>query len=46
MIGLKNVLDNIILCAGCPINGVAFGLFVGDDEGDTVKNIKLDTPST
>ena len=31
---------------GCPINGVAFGLFVGDEDGDNVKNIKFELPST
>jgi hypothetical protein len=31
---------------GCPINGVAFGLLVGDDDGDNVQNNKFDAPST
>ena len=46
VIGLKNVFEIIILWSGDPINGVAFGLFVGDDEGDKVQKIKLDVPST
>ena len=33
VIGLKYVFVNIILWLGCPINGVALGLFVGDDDG-------------
>ena len=32
----------MIFWFGWPINGVAFGLFVGDDDGDSVKNIKFD----
>ena len=31
--GLKNVFEIIISWLGWPINGVAFGLFVGDDDG-------------
>jgi hypothetical protein len=36
----------IISWSGCPINGVAFGLFVGEEDGDKVKNIKLESQST
>ena len=32
--------------SGCPINGVAFGLFDGDDDGDNVQKIKFVTPLT
>ena len=42
----EKVLDIIISWSGCPIYGVAFGLFVGDDDGDNVKNIKFASPST
>ena len=44
--GLKNVFDMIIDWFGCPINGVAPALFVGDDDGDKVRNNKLEFPST
>jgi hypothetical protein len=40
------VFEIIIFWLGCPINGVAFGLFVGDDDGDSVRNIKFASPST
>ena len=30
----------IILWFGCPMNGVAFGLFVGEADGDNVQNNK------
>jgi hypothetical protein len=43
---LKKVLVMIIFWSGWPINGVAFGLFVGEDEGDNVRNIKFEFPST
>ena len=35
-----------MLWSGCPMNGVAFGLLVGDDEGDNVKNKRFAEPST
>jgi hypothetical protein len=46
VIGLKKVFVIIISWSGCPINGVELGLLVGDEDGDKVKNIKLDVPST
>ena len=46
VVGLKYVLDIIIFWSGCPMNGVAFGLFVGDDDGDKVQNIKFVDDST
>jgi hypothetical protein len=44
--GLKNVFVIITFWLGCPIKGVAFGLFVGDDDGDKVQKIKFVAPST
>jgi hypothetical protein len=46
VIGLKYVFEIIIFWFGCPINGVEFGLLVGDDDGDRVRKIKLVFPST
>ena len=46
VIGLKNVFEIIMFWFGCPINGVAFGLLVGDDDGDKVQKSKFDVPST
>ena len=31
----------MISWSGCPIYGVAFGLLVGDDDGETVQKIKF-----
>jgi len=31
----------IIFWSGCPIKGVAFGLVVGEDDGDKVQNNKF-----
>ena len=46
VIGLKKVFVIIILWFGWPIKGVDDGLFVGEDEGDNVQNIKSAPPST
>jgi hypothetical protein len=39
--GLKNVLDIIMFWSGCPIYGIAFGLFVGAEDGVKVQKTKL-----
>ena len=44
-VGLKNVFVITTDCPGCPINGVAFGLFVGAVDGDNKPNkIRINSP--
>ena len=40
-IGLKKVFVIITFCPGCPINGIALGLFDGALVGVSVQNIKF-----
>ena len=46
VIGLKYVLLIIISWFGCPINGVAFGLLVGEEDGDTLTPPEEDVDSS